>query len=34
MVSVTFAFGSNEPEARHILTFLRENGLITEAQFT
>ncbi len=31
MRSVTFAAGIDEPEARHILTFLREQGLINEA---
>lgn len=31
MGSVTFAAGIDEPEARHILTFLRDQGLINEA---
>lgn len=34
MGSVTFAFGIDEPEARRILTFLRDKGLISDAQFT
>lgn len=32
MGSVTFAAGIDEPEARHILTFLRDQGLISDAQ--
>ncbi|HRO98068.1 MAG TPA: hypothetical protein PLN54_01380 [Flavobacteriales bacterium] len=31
MGSVTFAVGIDEPEARHILNFLRDQGLINEA---
>jgi len=31
MRSVTFASGIDEPEARHILTILREKGLLSEA---
>jgi hypothetical protein len=31
MRSVTFASGIDEPEARHILDFLRDQGLINEA---
>ena len=31
MGSVTFGAGIDEPEARHILTFLRDQGLINEA---
>lgn len=32
MGSVTFGAGIDEPEARHILTFLRDQGLISDAQ--
>jgi hypothetical protein len=34
MRSVTFASGIDEPEARHILNFLRDKGLITEANLS
>ena len=34
MGSVTFATGIDEPEARHILTFLLDHGLISDAQLS